>query len=225
MITLVTRLSYVYKNKPYRKELYNMPPFFATTFIILAICITIAVLKTSSTKKNEQLLAAFWEKERAANSTRKQPLDELTFIQIPLDNLLVDNTMNNATLSDCSDTLTRLSQTEIVNLNNQSNTDLKLKYGVANFPMLSACDERYMELVRTLYLYGKALAECGQEKQAITVLEYGISIGTDISGHYPLLASLYQKNGQDEKIVDLIAAAQNLDSLMKATILRRLEEI
>lgn len=202
-----------------------MSPFFATTFIILAICVIIAVLKVSSTKKYERQLAAFWEKERAANSTRKQPLDDLTFIHIPLDKLLVDDAMNNGTISECCDTLTRLSQSDIVNLNNQSNTDLKLKYGVANFPMLSACDERYMELVRTLYLYGKALVDCEQIEKAITVLEYGISIGTDISGHYPLLASLYQKTGQEEKIVDLVAAAQNLDSLMKATILRRLEEV
>lgn len=202
-----------------------MSPFFATTFIILSLCIIIGVLKASTTKKQEQQLAAFWEREQTANSTRKQPLDDLAFIKIPLDQLLIEDTMDNKTLTDCCDTLTRLSQTQIVNVNNQSNTDLKLKYGAANFPMLVACDERYMELVRTLYLYGKTLAEYGLDEKAISVLEYGISIGTDVSSHYPLLASLYRKTNQEEKIVNLVAAAQNLDSLMKNSILRLLEEM
>lgn len=201
-----------------------MSPFFATSFTIMSICIIIAILKVSSTKKYERQVNAFWEKERVANSTRKQSLDDLTFIQIPLEQLLIDTT-DNETIANCCDTLTRLSQTKILNLNNQSNTDLKLKYGVANFPMLAACDERYLELVRTLYVYSKALVECGQDTKAITVLEYGISIGTDVSGHYALIASLYQKMGQEEKIADLIAAAQSLDSIMKDTILRRLEKL
>ena len=132
----------VFDNKPYRKELYNMSPFFATTFIILSICIIIAVLKVSTTKKYERQLAAFWERERTANATRKQPLDDLNFIQIPLEQLVIENTTDNKAFANYCDTLARLSQTEIVNLNNQSNTDLKLKYGAANFPQLAACDER-----------------------------------------------------------------------------------
>ena len=49
--------------------------------------------------------------------------------------------------------------------------------------------------------------------------------GTDISRTYYLLASLYQENGQKTRIRELITAASSLNTMMKASIVQKLESI
>ena len=72
-----------------------------------------------------------------------------------------------------------------MNLIGISNTDLKKSYGPANLELLSIYDQNYSRYIRTLQL----MAECIYEEypdKAAAILEYCISIGTDISGTYYL---------------------------------------
>ena len=60
---------------------------------------------------------------------------------------------------------------------------------------------------------------------AILVFQFGIDSLTDISSNYKYLAQLYKANGQPEKIDSLIDTASKLDSLMKNSIIKTLNEI
>ena len=80
-------------------------------------------------------------------------------------------------------------------------------------------------LCQTLVGYAEKLIHLGFRKDAQTVLEYGISIGSDLSKNYLLLAKLYRKNGEPQRINELIDSAQKLDSLLKPSITKKLSDM
>ena len=57
------------------------------------------------------------------------------------------------------------------------------------------------------------------------LLEYGISIGTDVRLNYELLGQLYAENNDFAKIEGLKATAETLNSLSKEPILRMLDRL
>ena len=107
----------------------------------------------------------------------------------------------------------------------QSNTDLKLAYGPANLPALSEYDQNYTTLLRNLVAYADCLIKNGFKSEAVPVLEFGISIDSDIRANYTLLAGLYREQGNASKIQELINKASSLDSMMRSAILEQLHTL
>ena len=103
-----------------------------------------------------------------------------------------------------------------------SNTDLKLEYGAANLNLLSEYDRNYTELVRTLYLWGKVLYDNNKISEAKQVLEYAVSINCDISQIYFILADIYVECHETGSIYNLIKKANGLNSLLKNSIVNKL---
>ncbi len=198
-------------------------------FIILASFILLAALiahqLSRSDKNSKKAEENFWNREREANSIRKKPLDDLNYIQIPYETLPFHILTENQQVRDCMEQVNSLKDLKIVNLAEFTNTDLKLKYGTANITVLSEYDQNFTLLVRTLYKWGRLLYEAGYEEEALIPLEFAISIGTDVSGNYKLLASIYKSKEQVSKIEDLTASAGNLTSIMKKPILTFLSDI
>ena len=194
-------------------------------FIINPIsgCIIVfIVLLTYKLKKHTHIVQKqqedFWNKELAANTSRKKSLDSLHYITIPLETLPLFH-KNNEKFSKYEKELEKLSEKKIVNFSGITNTDLKLEYGAANLPILSEYDQNYTDLVRLLHQWGTALSNEGLTDEAIRVLEFGIECGTDISGHYKLLCSLYQQENTPDKIQDLVTAALQLNTITQRPIL------
>lgn len=198
-------------------------------FIILASFILLAALiarQLSASKKNSKKAEEdFWNREREANSVRKKPLDDLNYIQIPYEKLPFHILTDNQQIQDCVEQVNSLRDLKVVNLSEFTNTDLKLKYGTANITVLSEYDQNFTLLVRTLYKWGSLLYEAGYKEEALLPLEFAISIGTDVSGNYKLLASIYKEKGQVSKIQDLIASAKSLTSIMQKPILTFLSDM
>lgn len=196
-------------------------PFF-TLFVLFVIWFTIK-LKLSY-KENRKSKEAFIERETAANNTRKQSLDDLDYITIPLSKLpFYDET--DKEISQIQETIKSLSNKKIVNLTGISNTDLKLTYGAANLNDLTEFDRNFTELARTLNKWGKLLYENNRISDARTVLEFAVSAKTDISGTYTLLADIYSSTGDESHIHELINEANKLESLTKNSIIRKLNDV
>lgn len=193
------------------------------SFIVFGVWLTCQLSK--SAKLNQKAEKDFWQRERNANSVRRKSLDNLNYINIPLDKLPVTVLSDNEQIKSCIDQIIALQEVKIVNLTGFTNTDLKLEYGTANITQLSEYDQNYTLLARTLYKWGSLLYEAGYLSEAVLPLEFAISTGTDISGNYKLLATIYKDKGQVSKIEDLIAAAENLNSIMKKPILSLLSDI
>ncbi len=194
-------------------------PVLASCFI-LVIAIAIAGKKGEQSMKDK--LEKFQERERAANEVRRQPIDDLDYLSIPEEffDLPTDDSSRDA--AEARRILETLREEKIVNLTGISNTDLKLRYGVANLPDLMNFDQNFTSLVRALQMYAAYLNEAGYYKEAISVLEYAVKIKSDVSASYRLLGKLYMKEDQSDKIEGLISKARALNSPLSDPIVRSL---
>ncbi len=192
------------------------------TSVVIFVILLFWFIKRSS-KKSRDEMEAFISRENEANSARRQPIDDLPYITIPEELFLIKYN-ESAKMQEVMRNLVFLKDKKILNLTGISNTDLKLKYGAANLPELSECDERYTLLVRSLQSFAENLSESGSEQEAIRILEFSISTGSDILGSYTLLAGLYEKTGTPEKINTLKEKAVSLNSLTAPSIMRMLEK-
>ena len=203
-------------------ERIKMYPIF-TCFVIFAL-FTFIYMRRSSTKSltgAESIL----EREREANSVRKQPLTDLNYVDVDLTGLPAVET-DDEYLLERFKTLSVLAdpETKIVNLSAYSNTDLKFKYGVANLTLLTEYDQNFTSLCRCLFEIGRRLNDAGDSENATAYLEYGIKCGTDLKSHFTLLADIYEANLHYDKIVNLIHTADSMNSALKGALLRDLNK-
>jgi hypothetical protein len=191
--------------------------------IFIIVTVYIAIRRQSAMTKEQELFDDFLAKEQEANWTRKKDLSDLDYLSVPLDALPLGK-FHDETLQSCEDDLRALAEKPICNLNGITNTDLKLRYGAANLPALSECDTNYSTLLTLLANYGEKLYELSHPTEAAAVLEYAVSIGSDIGKTYKILAQIYRENNQPEKVDSLRAAANDLTSIRRQSILRKLDE-
>ena len=185
---------------------------------LLGLFIAVICLLTFFRKRS---IDRFWKKESIANNTRLKDLSGLPYITIPFDKFPI-GMYENDLLKKYEKTLQALSGQKIVNLGTQTNTDLKIAYGTASLPALTDYEQNFTTLCQTLTAYAGQLIELGHTNEARTILEYGISIGSDLSQNYLLLAEIYQSSGDTEQIRKLLSSAEQLDSLMKRSIVEKL---
>lgn len=196
-------------------------PFFAS-FIIFIILVSYEISK--SRKNSRKIRQTYWDRENAANSTRRKPLDNLNYITIPFDSLPMDTLKDNSQIMEYHETLHHLADAPIVNFTGLSNTDLKLEYGAPNIDLLTRYDQSYTTLVRTLQQWAKQLYDACHIREAEQILEFSMSTGTDVSGSYRLLANIYATEGKNDKIAELMEQAQTLKSASRNIIVRILQE-
>lgn len=195
---------------------------FLASFIIFILWLSYELKKHDKLEKDS--LETFWSREEEANRTRRQPLDDLVYVTVPFDFIPKSLLDEDDTVKDCLDTLQNLADAKIVNLTGLSNTDLKLRYGAANLTVLSEYDENYTLYARTIYRLACAYYENGYESNARILLEKAVESGTDINGNYQLLAEIYQKHGETDKIRRLLSSASALRTPSGKTITRHLED-
>lgn len=174
-------------------------------------------------RKSDSAKASFWAREARANTVRRKDISNLNYINIP--DSVIPSDISDDEINEYRTTLLNLQARKILNLSGLTNTDLKEKYGVANLSALSEYDENYITLVNIIARCGARLIEIGNCSLAAVILEYGISIGTDVSRNYYMLAELYRKDNNITGINSLIESADKLDSITKAPILSKLNEI
>ncbi len=166
----------------------------------------------------------FWERENAANATRKQDISNLNYVDftgVSLPFALFQDDF----LQQCEKQVLKLKDEKILNLTGISNTELKLNYGAANLPLLTRYDQNFTLLVRTLNSWGHRLQELSHTEEAITVLAFAVSVGSDMKSTYQLLAELYQQKGNTEALRSLQNSAARLNSLMKEPVLAMLKKM
>lgn len=184
----------------------------------------LAYYRKKGLREQEAVEDAFWNRENNANLTRRQDISGLPYITIPLEKFPMD-ICDNPKIKALEGTLKELAAKKILNLHNQTNTDLKEKYGPANLEALSSYDDNFALLCRTLVSYAECLSGLGYTKEARTVLEFGISCGSDHSKNYRLLADFYQAEGQTAQLNALRANADALCSPMKQSILTYIQQL
>ena len=164
-------------------------PFLGLFIIFLSVA---AYYRKRATAQQKKVTEDFWSREDQANQIRRKDISNLPYITIPLEKFPI-GISDDEELTDYENDLKNLASRKILNLSHQSNTDLKLAYGPANLPVLSEYDQNYTTLLRNLVAYADCLIKNGFEAEAVPVLEFGISIDSDIRANYTLLAGLYRE--------------------------------
>lgn len=196
-------------------------PVLASFIIILSV-ISHLIRKNNRTMEAEQ--DSFWAKEQRSNNVRKKSLDGLKYITIPFENLPCNVHTDNGIIIECLSTLHTLSERKIVNLTGVTNTELKLTYGTANITVLTEYDQNFTVLVTTLQKWAEQLYSLGNIADTQTILEYAVSVDSDVTTSYELLASIYDKNHNQIGIEALIEHANGLTSSSGKIIVRKLQE-
>ena len=190
--------------------------------MIFVVVVSYKRRKADRTRENKE--RDFWERENAANATRKQDISNLNYVDFTGVSLPFAR-FSDDFLHQCEEHILKLKDEKILNLTGITNTDLKLKYGAANLTFLTQCDQNFTLLARTLNSWGQRLKELSHTEEAIQVLTFAVSIESDIKNTYQLLAELFLQTGQQEKLKDLKSSASNLNSLMKEPILAMLDKM
>jgi tetratricopeptide (TPR) repeat protein len=197
-------------------------PVFLISFIIFVVWLRYEINK--SKKSSDKHHGDFWEREQQSNFSRKADISSLDYIIVPMDELPFVHTQEDD-LSRIQEQVKLSSQKKLLNLSSSTNTDLKLKYGTANLSLLSEYDQNYSNFIQNLYKWAKLLYEKGYLAEAEKVLELGITYHSDISGNYTLLANLYKDKNDFDSIGKLIKKAEELNTLMKDSIIKSLTKI
>lgn len=197
-------------------------PLFTTIVLTFGF---IWIYMKITTKGVEKESEKYMEREIRANKVRKQSLDSLEYITIPMDQIPQPADYPNDRIRELTEVLQDLSSKTIVNLTGISNTDLKLMYGAPNLPILTEYDQNYTTLCTTIYDLGCEYLNSDLKVTAIKVLNVGIDLGTDISGNYLVLADIYASDGEYSQIQRLVTCAQNIRSLTKDSTISKLLDI
>lgn len=193
-------------------------------FILGFISLLIRSSSSKTNKNRENAAKTFWDKERESNFVRKKDISNLPYIIIPMESLPFQDT-DNSDINRYQETIKRLANRKLLNLSSQTNTDLKLAYGAANFPFLMDCDNGYTELIRTLQQWGKALYNSNNLSDARTVLEFAVVCKTDIAASYTLLGDIYSSSSSTEQIKSLLEAAKLMNSPNKNNVISYLKSL
>lgn len=181
-----------------------------------------------NTGNDGQSVKNFLENEDKANATRRKDISNLPYIPVPLDTLPLNITLKDEKkqlqILEYIKELRNLSEKKILNLTGISNTELKAAYGPANLELLSLYDQTYTRYVRTLHLFASCIYE-EYPDEAVRVLEYCLSIGTDISGTFCLLGQHYLKNDDKAHFDSLYDNIPNKESLSGKTIVKKLDRL
>lgn len=201
-------------------------------FLLLpSITILILVLNHNIRKnknKDEKSVKSYLAREDHANSTRRKDLSNLPYIEVPLNTLPLDITLNDEKkqlqISNYIKEILFLSEKQMLNLIGISNTELKEAYGPSNLELLTVYDQNYSRYIRNLHL----LAECIYEEypdKAVAVWEYCLSIGTDISGTYALLGKHYADTNNKEEFLKLYDYIPSKTTISGKTIISKLDKL
>ena len=151
--------------------------FILPYFIIILVLIQLYIKKSDTSQKNN--IKKFWEREQKANATRKKDISTLKYIEwdttLPVkenNTLLSDILKNNPEADSAYNKIISVKDKNIINLTEYSNTDLKLKYGVANLEALTEYEDNYTLLIKNLAVLGHILKSRMISPDATHYLEY-----------------------------------------------------
>lgn len=192
--------------------------------LVLLLCVLLGIIYRKSNKSIDESEENFWDRERAANTTIRRDITDLPYITIPLDKFPLDFEAGSDGALLIKD-FKNLSEKKILNLTDKTNTDLKLEYGLNNLETMQEIGENYNRLTIIIRDLASLLIEQNRIDEAVRILEYGVSIKSDISANYTMLGDCYMKQGQERKIQTLIEQVNLLNLFMGPTIIKHLESL
>ena len=201
-------------------------PVFIIIFIIFIVWTQYEMKKSS--KKNKEIEDAFLAREEEANHAPKQDISGLPLLSFdeneipqPEDGMFTDEDDIMTYLRE----LKALIKEPMIDLSEYSNTDLKLKYGVANFTTLSDYDENYSSFLLLLTNLARGYARRELYELSENTYKFALKCGSVKLHDYTGLAEVYLATDRPEEINALIAEIENSDMQRKDGVISELKKI
>lgn len=191
-----------------------MPTFFIC-FILFILWFRVKTKQSS--KEENKSIEEFLTREQEANFTRKKDISNLEYIYVNLEILPFSDTTDEYEIQ-LENNVKKFADKKLLNLSGLTNTDIKLLYGSANLDILSSYDQNYTLLLRDLNKWGAYLFQKERYSDSKTVLEYALSLGSDITETYTTLAKIYLSEDSPEKVQKLIEKISESDAYLKDSI-------
>ncbi|MBQ1994506.1 MAG: hypothetical protein II374_00485 [Lachnospiraceae bacterium] len=191
-----------------------MPTFFIC-FILFILWFRVKTKQSS--KEENKSIEEFLTREQEANFTRKKDISNLEYISVNMEILPFSDTTDEYEIQ-LENNVKKFADKKLLNLSGLTNTDIKLLYGSANLDILSSYDQNYTLLLRDLNKWGAYLFQKERYSDSKTVLEYALSLGSDITETYTTLAKIYLSEDSPEKVQKLIEQISESDAYLKDSI-------
>lgn len=175
-------------------------------------------------RKSKRAMEKFWDRENKANSVRRADISNLDYITFDIDKLPINEAVILG-FSDICDELSKLSDKKFLKLSSYTNTDLKLMYGPANLDALSEYDNNFNRLMQLMNKLSKEFTRADKTLYAKQVLEYSISLGSELSSDYEMLGNIYYNEKNLSAFQKLEEKAKSIESLSKNLIINKLNNI
>jgi len=199
-------------------------PAVLLVFLVFCAWLRYELYKANHTKTS---FKEYLEREQRSNMAPSKSIEGLDYITLDLSRLPFGALKNHPEVDHMEYSVKGLAKEgrKIVSLTGITNTDLKLMYGASNLPLLTQYDNNFIALVTILQDWAAVLYEEKMYKECCDILEYAISIKSDVSSSYIMLSDIYEnhmsltKKDAYDKINDLYKKASSLEymSMQKAT--------
>jgi hypothetical protein len=197
-------------------------------FILFLSLVFVLQHNLRKSKKTDQALKdQFWSKEKQSLTVRKKSFSESDYIRPSLDSLNfdkftpslpADRLQHQQLIQD----LNRLVVLDMMNFSHMSNSEIRIAYGTANQTVVTDNEEHYNQFLKTLAKYGHFMLDHEESYEAEAAFRLAIDLGSDYTDHYLSLATLYENSNKKEAIQPLIQQANELTSLSKDSIIKKL---
>ena len=195
-----------------------------TSIVLMGLVINNAIRRSNA--RSKKAMDEFWERERSSFKAPSRSVSDLEYITFP-DDLPLNISTDDPQIKEYQETLVNITKNKVLDLSGISNTDIRMAYGSKNMEELSRADQRYTTLCRILNSLSKAYMKTGHSAEALTLLEFAISCGSDIKESWMLLGQYHMDRDEREEMDKLIERAAGLpeDSHTKRDILKELKEL
>lgn len=195
---------------------------FLTIFIVFVVFLAIRYRTIDHRQKKH--INDYWERQERAEHTPNKDLSTLPYFQFRSRSFPFGCT-NEEEVIAVEEQIQELIHHPLLNLNGMDNATIRETYGSDNFEYMLNISEEFDQLQMLLVDYAKMLMERSLTPEAMQVLEVGVSLGSDISSNYTLLADCYKSTGQLYKIPELKEKLQQLHLLLEPSILSYLDSM
>lgn len=186
--------------------------------LVMIFVIWLAYELKKHTREENQTRKDFWERERQSGFIPRKSTNDIHYITITEQFLPEDRGTEDSELFAVCSRILQFKDKPVADLSEYSNTELKEKYGTANFTKLSEADGNFTFLVpyfgdlcRLLYDDGR-LAEA--EKAALFFVENGIYTYQIVT----VLGEIYSLINDTEKLSALIDTVSASPKTQERTI-------
>lgn len=197
-------------------------PVFLIIIILFFIWFRVKLKQSAPTSSDTD--DTYWEREQNANFTRKQDISSLDYLVVSTDSLPFlspDTAADNTEEALLEQEVKECMQRKMINLSDFSNTDLKEKFGFANLEELSNCEQNFTHFLRALAKWGVFLYNKRDFLRSQQIMEYSLSIDSDISTVYTTLGKIYAQTNP-ARLDELIQLADSSNLPKKSSVLKEL---